>query len=146
MAQVSRRKIKEEKLERIFDLFFDVIVKVKDKKQADNVLKELLTPTERIMIAKRIACFYLIMKNVPSREIKKLISYSTSTAAYMKYALDTSKSLKDFIKKRMKDEAVINFIKDLGVELLYASGRKGSDWSSNKKTYYDYQRRRQEPI
>ncbi len=146
MPQVSKRYIPEEKLRRIFDLFFNLIVSLKDKSEAKNVLAEFLTPTEKVMIAKRIACFYLIFKKVPACQIANSIKLSVSTITHLTYVFENSKEIKDFLTKRLTREKIKNFLEDVFVEFFYGMPRKGSDWRSNKKTYFRHKLRRQQPI
>lgn len=146
MPQVSKRYIPEEKLRRIFDLFFNLIVSLKDKNEAENVLAEFLTPTEKIMIAKRIACFYLIFKKVPASQIADSIKLSISTVTHLVYVFENSKWIKKFLTKRLTQERIKNFLEDVFVEFFYGMPRKGSDWKSNKKTYFHHKLRRQQPI
>jgi len=146
MPQVSKRYIPEEKLRRIFDLFFSLIVSLKDKNEAENVLAEFLTPTEKVMIAKRITCFYLIYKKVSASQIANSIKLSTSTVTHLTYVFENSKWIKKFLTKRLTQEKIKNFLEDVLVELFYGMPRKGSDWRYNKKIYFRHKLRRQHPI
>jgi len=146
MPQVSKRYIPKEKLRKIFDLFFSLMVSLKDKNEAENVLAEFLTPTEKIMIAKRIACFYLIFKRVPASQIADSIKLSFSTITHFNYVFENSRWIKKFFTKRLTQEKIKNFLEDVFVEFFYGLPRKGSDWRSNKKTYFQHKLRRQQPI
>ncbi len=143
MPQVSKRTLHGDKLNKIFNLFFDLIVNVNNKNQAEVLLKELLTPTEKIMIAKRIACFYLFTKDVSSRQIGGLIKLSVSTISHFKYLFDNSQEIKKFLSKRINDEKIKSFLEDILVDFI-AFPRKGSDWKSNKRIYYQHQRDRKQ--
>ncbi|EKE15283.1 MAG: hypothetical protein ACD_12C00092G0001 [uncultured bacterium] len=145
MPQISKRDLPKDKLNKAFDLFFDLIVNINNKNQAETLLQELLTPTEKIMIAKRIACFYLFTKDVPSSQIGQLIKLSQSTICHFKYLFNNSHEIKKFFSKRINDEQIKLFLKDILVDFI-GSTRKGSDWSFNKKIYYQHQRERKQPL
>lgn len=146
MPQVSKRYLPEEKLEKIYKLFFDLITNVEDVDEAKEVITEILTKTEQVIIAKRIACFYLIYKKVSSIEISEAIKLSISTVTHYQYIFENSKIIKEFLKRKLTQEKITNILKDVFVELWYGMPRKGSDWKYNKKQYYKHKRELREPI
>src|SRR3989339_311368 len=97
MAQISKRYIDQTMMSRINELLFDLLLTLSDKKEVNEVLNELLTSTEKIMIAKRVACFYLLIKKVPIREIEDTLKISTCTITYFKHYLDRSTVIKDIL-------------------------------------------------
>lgn len=136
----------EEQLSRIFNLFFDLIVRVGNKKQADQILSELITPTEKVMMAKRIACYYLIYKKIPNAQIGETLKLSISTIIHYRYVFENAIQIKQFLSKRLTDGVIKNILKDFFVEIIYGMPRKGSDWSRDKKIYYRHKRERQQQI
>lgn len=146
MTQISKRYIPEEKLNRIFSLLFDLILSISDKKEAEDILSELLTPTERIMVAKRVACFYMLLKNVPNNQIADVIKLSTATVTYFKHYLENSRYISEYFSDKLVSEKIKNFLQDLLVEYLYNLPRKGSNWGENKKTYWKYKKVCQEGL
>jgi|GEM_PF-2360209 len=146
MPQVSKRHISEDKLQRIFSLFFDLILSISNKNEAEKILDELLTSTEKIMIAKRVVCFYLLLKNIPWYQIEETIKLSSSTIAYFKHFLDDSPSIRNYLSNKLKEEKVKHFFEDILVEFLFGMTRKGSNWAQDKKTYNDHIRKRKEEL
>ncbi|VVA43881.1 conserved hypothetical protein [Candidatus Roizmanbacteria bacterium] len=146
MAQISKRSIDQKKLTRINELFFDLLLTMSDKQEVDEVLNELLTPTEKTMIAKRVACFYLLIKKVPIYEIEDTLKISTSTATYFKHYLDRSIVIKDYLSNKLKNEKLKHLFEDIFVDIFYGTLKKGSNWSEDKKRYYQHQRKRQQPF
>lgn len=146
MSQVSKHILPKAKLDKIFSLLCDLLVDVTDKQEAEGIFSELLTPTENIMLAKRIACYYLIYKKVPNNQIADILKMSTSTVSYLKYVFTDSPTLQEFLSIKINQEKVKHFLEDLLVEVMYGSLRKGSNWSMNRKIYHEHQRKRQEPI
>jgi len=146
MAQISKRNIDQKKLTCINELFFDLLLTMTDKQEVDEVLNELLTPTEKTMIAKRVACFYLLLKNVPIHEIEDTLKLSTSTTTYFKHFLDRSLTIKEYLSNKLKNEKVKHLFEDIFIEIFHGSLKKGSNWSEDKRIYYQHQRKRQQPL
>lgn len=146
MAQISKRYVDQTMISRINELFIDLLLTLSDKKEADEVLNELLTSTEKTMIAKRIACFYLLIKKVPIHEIEDTLKISTSTVAYFKHYLDRSSVIKEYLANKLKNEKFKHFIEDIFVDIFYGTLKKGSNWSEDKRIYYEHQRKRQQPM
>lgn len=146
MAQISKRHIDQTMISRINELLNDLLLTLSDKKEVDEILSELLTPTEKTMIAKRIACFYLLIKKVPIHEIEDTLKISTSTVAYFKHYLDRSSVIKKYLTNKLKNEKFKRFIEDIFIDVFYGTLKKGSNWSEDKRIYYEHQRKRQQPM
>jgi len=146
MPQVSKRFIKKEKLNKMFTLFFDLVANVDDKNKAEQIIDELLTPTEKIMIAKRIACFYLISKKVPPPLISDAIKLSSSTIGHYYYLYEHSNSIKKFVQEKLATEKITNILKNVLVEVWYGIPKKGADWSYQKRQYLRHKKQMEEPI
>lgn len=62
MAQVSKYPISKDVADRIFDVFIKSFIKVKNVQDAQNLANDLFSPTEKIMLAKRLAIAFLLMR------------------------------------------------------------------------------------
>lgn len=81
MVRISDKKVKEEILLHISDKLIEQVAKVKTKKSAQNFLAELLTETERIMLAKRFAIIVMIDREYSFSTIIRTLKVSQSTIA-----------------------------------------------------------------
>lgn len=81
MSQVSKYPISKEIYDRIFEIFLKTLVKIKDQKEAGEFIESLLSPVERIMLAKRLAIAFLLEKGYQFRQIQKTIRVSLTTIA-----------------------------------------------------------------
>src|SRR3990167_1145940 len=79
MSQVSKYPVSKQISDRIFEIFLNALVNIKNKDDADQFISDLLTPTEKIMLAKRLAIAFLLEKNYDYRTIQKIIRVSAST-------------------------------------------------------------------
>jgi len=81
MARISKRKLDDKILEKIFDLFFEIVGKKSSKEDFKNTIVDLLSPIERVMIAKRVAIIYLLMKKINQRSISQALKVSNATVS-----------------------------------------------------------------
>lgn len=79
MSQISRRFIKPAVLEKIRLLLLDCIARCRDQEMAAAFISALLTNTEKIVIAKRIAIALMILKGRTSEEIQNTLKVSGQT-------------------------------------------------------------------
>jgi len=130
MPQVSKCKLPNERLEEIFDLFLTSISIQPSKTSIANFLGELLTPTEKIMLSKRVAIGYLLAKNYDYRSISLILKVSTTVgevATQYKYG----KHLKKVVEKLVKDKKhsqTFHDIEQLFLDLLASGGTKSGVW------------------
>ena len=138
MAQVSRYPLSQKTYERIFEILFESILKIKNKEEAEEFLGEFLTPTEKIMLAKRISIAVLLTKDYDYRAIIKTLHVSFPTiagvSASIKYA---GGGYRKVVEKLLKEERVRDILLSVveGIATVGAVGGKGSgDWWQLKRS------------
>jgi len=136
MTQVSRQPLSQEIYGRIFEIFFKSVLKLKNEEEAEDFLTEFLTPTEKIMLAKRISIAVLLSKEYDYREIKRMLHVSFPTIAgvngSIKYA---DGGYRRVVEKLLKEEKINGILMKVveGVATVGAVGGKGSgDWRKLK--------------
>lgn len=80
MPHVSKKKLNDREFQKIYKNFIGVLHKSKDKRSMERFFWEFLTPTEKIMLSKRLAMIMLAEKGVSSYQMWKLLGVSSSTA------------------------------------------------------------------
>ena len=131
MPQVSKYPISKDVYERIFDVFLKTLAGLKTKKQVSGFLKEFLTPTEQVMLAKRLAIAFLITKGYSYREIANILRVSVSTIGFASLDLKDGENYKKVIDKVLKNEEVDEFIENVGEKvaaLFSVGGSKSGAW------------------
>lgn len=119
MTQVSRYPISTKVADRIFEVFLKTLVEIKSDKEADQFISDLLTPTEKIMLAKRLAIALLLEKGYDYRTIQKTIRVSAPTITSVNTALKYgSEGYKRLVVKIIREEKLINFFEDTVEKLL----------------------------
>ncbi len=134
MAQVSKYPISKDVADRIFDVFIKSLIKVKNVLDAQNLANDLFSPTEKVMLAKRLVIAFLLMKEYEYREISKLLRVSLGTIASVNLSLKHgSDGYKTILDRISKEESLEDFFSNTAEKLLSipASGGKGSGvWRS----------------
>lgn len=129
MARISRYPLSEEKLKKLFDLFFEIVGKKEDQEEFRKVIIDLLSPVERIMIAKRIAIIYLLLKKIEHRNICNVLKVSSATVAKFSLLMEQSQGIVPSFKTMLRNEKISGFLKDI-YNTIYSPGVYGINWKS----------------
>ncbi len=79
MGRISKRKIDSEVRERIFEIFWDYLAHLGKPDEIHEFLISLLSYTEQVMLAKRLAIAVLLSREVTYQYIAEMIKVSPST-------------------------------------------------------------------
>jgi len=79
MAQVSRHPVSKAVESQMFSLFRNALIHVRTEQEAQELLDDLLSPTEKIMLGKRMAIAYLLDKGYDQRRIHSMLHVSVTT-------------------------------------------------------------------
>ncbi|MEK7088557.1 MAG: Trp family transcriptional regulator [Patescibacteria group bacterium] len=95
MPHISSKKLKKETLNRLYSEFGKALEKSAQKSGTKFFIGDLLTKTEKIMLAKRFAIIYLLSQDVPiSYIVESLgVSYPTLSRMSLKYDIGKYSSL-----------------------------------------------------
>ncbi|HLB60942.1 MAG TPA: Trp family transcriptional regulator [Patescibacteria group bacterium] len=110
MSQVSKYPLRPEIYEKLFDLLMTIFIKSFNKPTANSLLEELFTPSEKIMIAKRLGISVLLAKGYSYQVIQSILHVSKTTIATvsssMKYG---GKGYVSFTKSLLQEEQMEQF-------------------------------------
>lgn len=105
MAKISKRILDKELEEYILELFSSSIIDLKTKDDVNNFLKDLLSPTEIIMIVKRLAIAILLSKGHTYEVIDEKLKVSRGTIMNVSFWLKNGHSgYQNVIQKIIKDQ------------------------------------------
>lgn len=141
MVRNSRFQLDDNILEKLFNLFFEVVGKKSDKDEFREVMIDLLSPAERIMISKRIAIIYLLLKKIDYYNICEVLKVSAATVAKFSLLMEKSQGIVPTFKTIVTKEKVGEFLEDL-FNTLYAPGVPGINWKAAWERKRDLQRRK----
>jgi len=91
MPHVSSKKLNSRLLEKLSGKLLAVFERAHNKQSLSLVLGELFTPTEKIMLAKRLAIILLLANNIPQHRIVELLKVSPSTVARTSLGIEIGK-------------------------------------------------------
>jgi len=83
VTKVSRKPVPTKDEERFWDDFLSAVTSLENKKETKGFLTEILTPTERIMIAKRLQIVMMLFLKYDYQEIKNKVKVTNETIAKM---------------------------------------------------------------
>ena len=131
MPQVSKYPLRKEVFERVFELLLKTIADSHTQKEATQLIDDLLTPTEKIMLAKRLSIAVLLAKNYSYKDIQEILRVSKPTIAFVNLYLKHGRGgYRRFVEKVLKEEKMEGFwAKAADLTLSVGSKGKGSgDW------------------
>lgn len=90
MVRLNKNLLTDQQLDNLFSQFAKLLNK-KDHAEADDILREILGPEERIMIAKRLAIVVLLLEEQSLYSISRNLKISTATAGRIKLEIDNGR-------------------------------------------------------
>jgi uncharacterized protein YerC len=132
MTQVSKIPLRKEVEKRVYEILMISIAQAKASDTVQKLLDDLLSPTERLMLAKRLAIALLLLKKYDQRVISRWLKVSLTTVSKVSLTLQTGKGGYQLIIGSMvrKEElhAFLRKIDDALADLLPPAGRNWSNW------------------
>ncbi|MEK7633483.1 MAG: Trp family transcriptional regulator [Patescibacteria group bacterium] len=123
MTRISKQFIKEEIITKLYRLFFEVFSRSNNQRSFLSLIDEILSPSEKIMIAKRLGMIYLLIKGVDYRTIAETLKVSTATVLFYSVVYKEKRTqITDLIEQMLKKEKVLNFLEDLFADLTIHPG------------------------
>lgn len=145
MVRISPYKISRDAYTKVFSVFYEVIGKGCSRDEFDKILFELLSPSERIMIVKRIAVIYLLMKNVNYKSICSILKVSYTTVSKFRIIMEDSKGIVPALTNKVVLEKISLALEDL-FNKIFAPGVYGVNWKTAWQNKFDLERRKETGI
>ena len=124
MTQISKRQLRKEIEQSVYDIFWDTIVRIAKREEAESFFSEFLTRTERVNFTKRLAVAILLYKNYDWRTIGDILKVSMGTISKIDSKID-SLGFKTIFTKLEKEEKWRRFRENLSkVYLILTRGHK----------------------
>lgn len=127
MVRNSRFILSEDLLEKLFDLFFEVVGNKSSKDEFRKIFIDLLTPAERIMLAKRVAIIYLLLKKIEYYNICERLKVSSATVAKFALLMEKSEGIVPTFKQIVKIDKINIFLEEI-FNNIFAPGKIGVNW------------------
>ncbi len=147
MTQVSKIPLRKEIEKRIFEIFLSSLARVRQKEEVESFIQDLLSPIERIMLAKRLSIAFLLRKGYNQRTISKLLKVSLSTVNRVSLRLQLggegfNKVISDIIRDERKDD----FWQKLDDLISGIVPPRGRSWSNVRRERWERKLSSQKPF
>jgi|SRR3989338_10238101 len=126
MTKVSRRILDKNLEDYIFSVFLKTITDLKTLSESKNFLEDLLWPTERIMLIKRLAIAVMLSKGYTYDEIDHTLKVSRTTIMNVSYFLKHGQNsgYKEVVARILKDQKREEFFDKIEELLIAVSPKK----------------------
>jgi len=125
----------------MYSIFFEVLAGKQSKKDFFEMVDEIISPTEKIMIAKRIIIMYLLIKQIDHRTICQTLKVSTSTVAKFSLLLTKSTHTKNKLTL-MVQKADIKLLFEELFASIFSPGSIGSNWKGAWQSKLEVERKK----
>jgi uncharacterized protein YerC len=142
MVQISRQKPNREIEERIWEIFLSSLSQTQTLKEIAELVDDLLTPTEKIVLSKRMAIALMCIKGYDSAMIKDTLKVSGGTVSQIKsWLVRGGQGYKRAVDKILKQEEIEKFLDQVN-EFLYRLGYAKRLFEPNVLTSKQHSKRR----
>ena len=133
MAQVSKRYLNPKVEQQIFDTFVESFSSLSSAQKASDFLYDLLSPVEQVMLGKRLAIAYMLMKGYAQRTVADTLKVSQATVTKVNASLKLGTGYRAIISHMLQREKVVAFFDKLEEKLDHLLPPKGANWSGHYK-------------
>ena len=119
MTPVSRYKLTAEFEKRVLDTLTSELTKITEKSKLSSLLTLLLSTSEKIMLAKRMATFVMIEQQIPDTQVAKVLHLTRITVAKLRLTYLLAKEKKDPVVKIVQRPSLREIIKPLLKDFLF---------------------------
>lgn len=148
MTQISKRYLDKKVEDRILDLFWTSLASLSTKEKVAIFIDDLLSATEKIMLSKRLAIAFMILKGYDYPSINNRLKVSDQTIWNVKTNLShRGKGYKAVIEQIMNKEKWEKFWQDLDhfFEVILPP-RYGTDWKEARRKQWEKRRKEEKPF
>jgi Trp operon repressor len=127
MPHVSIKKLDPKFLEKLFGKLLSILEQAQNSNHLFPVVNELLTSTEKVMLAKRLAIILMLDSHIPQNRIVEILKVSPTTVAKMSLEIEIGKYeiiLKTSKKEKIDLEKIVWNILTVGGIMPPKIGRK----------------------
>ncbi len=142
MVRIFPYRIGPESYEKIFSVFYEVVGHNRNKTEFNKILFELLSPSERVMIVKRIAIVYLLLKEVDCEIIKKVLKVSFTTISKYRIMMESSHGIVPALKDIISIDKIALLFEQLFND-IFAPGVYRASWSAAWQRKFRLERKKE---
>lgn len=121
MPQVSKYPLSKNTEKRLYELFWETISNLKDSVKTEEFFNDLLSPTEKIMLSKRLAIAVMLINGYDYLTIRSTLKVSPGTigsiSVWLKYSGAGYRKVVERLLKKEKFEDIVSKLES-AVELI----------------------------
>lgn len=114
MPQVSKRTLPKDREKQLLETLWEAFTQLRNKRDVQAFMDDLLTPVERIMVTKRLAIAVLLLKGWGYQSIREFLKVSNEPIARVAHLVKNNKGYKLAVDKVIRTEAGREFWRELG--------------------------------
>ncbi len=131
MSQVSKYQLNNKVYNKIFSLYPQFLHKMTKQGKQKEFVEAFFTRTEKIVIAKRIAIAFMLVKGYQYDQIRSKIKVSTGTIANIADVLKVNgESIAQELNKIAQEDAFKEFLGAIDYTISKILPPKGANWST----------------
>lgn len=123
MAQISKKYLSADVQNKIAYTLLEAVSQVKGRKETSLFLNDLLTPTEKVVLAKRLAIAVLLIKGWGYEAIQSFLKVSSDTVGKVSVTVKVNQGYRSIVEKMMRTEAGREFWQDV-IKLAHRVGTR----------------------
>ena len=132
MTQVSRRYLPPQVSAQIFDMFLSTLSSLPSPTTTASFIEDLLSPTEQIMLGKRLSIAYMLIKGYAQRDIQNILKVSLTTVSKISLTMKNPKNGYQIVIDRMlKSQKISDFFLKLDEKIDQVLPPRGASWSAH---------------
>ncbi|PIP74446.1 MAG: hypothetical protein CO135_02705 [Candidatus Levybacteria bacterium CG_4_9_14_3_um_filter_35_16] len=134
MAKISKRIINKHLEGHIFEVFIKTLAQTSNPDEVKNLIEDLLSPTEKVMLVKRLAIAVLLSKGYTYSQIDSSLKVSRPTIMTVSYWLKNGRSgYRKAVEKILNNQKKQTLIDDIEEIVLQITPPKIHDSIAFKK-------------
>jgi len=131
MTQVSKRYLPPKVSGQIFDMFLSVLSSLSGP-VTNSFIEDLLSPTEQIMLGKRLAIAYMLKKGYGQRTIGNTLKVSLATISKISSTLKRGNNgFEAVISHMLRVQKISDFFLKLDEKIDHLIPPKGANWKAH---------------
>lgn len=141
MVNLTKKYVGEKKIIKVNQLMFEILNKARDKEDFLAIIKDILSPPEQLMVARRISIIYLLLKGIDQTSISRYLKCSRATVAKFSLLFYNKKSkVISVINELLSQKKISHFFEDLFADIFIQPGLKIGHW----QMYWEHKRKQTE--
>lgn len=123
MSHISKNKLNKKTEDTIKNTFNTVLSNIKNEQDANNFINSLLSPTESLMLAKRLAIVLMLSEDIPASRIASALHVTRETVARLELLYQLKPEGYKIALSKINNQKRIKELKSLLIKLANYTGR-----------------------